>query len=596
VLTIILPLALTLWAGTPPAVTYTVRINPAHPDVIDVALALRNVPPAVHLAMKVHAEYDARYWRFIGGLRVEGTARDDSASVAREDRTLWRLTLPGGRGVVHYQVHVQPPAAGLRRAWQTYVRADGALLNPPDVFLYIPELSGGSLTVRLDLPTGWSAATALRLLTGPTEFQAASVATLLDSPMLLGAFHHWRFVDRGTTYHVAYWPLPGAAPFDTLGLVDELHRLARAVLDIFGSAPTPDYWFLIQDGAGDALEHGSSLTIGVPAAELARDPRARVTEIAHEFFHTWNLVAVRPSGYNDLSYRPPARTPGLWLGEGVTMHYADVLARRAGIVTQPSRLERLGSRLEAYFGSPAIMRVPPERASLAFDDPPATNPDATGGYYLQGSLLADVLDGEVRAATGERRGLDDVMRLLYAQSRRPGYRGFTSEDLVAVLDSVCGCSMDSVFARQVAGPGPIDAAPVLRRLGLELRMDSVPAVDSAGRPSPDTRAGLDFTAPAGIVRLVINNPASAFARAGLRTGDELAAIGEAQIGTYSDMRAALNGLRVGDTATIRIRRNGVLLKVPVTMQGYTRPQVRFVNAAVVTTADSARRALWLSGH
>ncbi|HVH10979.1 MAG TPA: hypothetical protein VM736_14375, partial [Gemmatimonadales bacterium] len=123
-----------------PTIAYTLRLDPAHLDVADVTVELDDVPASVHLAMKVHAEYDARYWRYLDDVGVGQTADDDRAGVLREDSTLWRVSLPGGHGAVHYRVHIQPPRSGLRRAWLPYARADGVLINPPDFFLYLPEV------------------------------------------------------------------------------------------------------------------------------------------------------------------------------------------------------------------------------------------------------------------------------------------------------------------------------------------------------------------------------------------------------------------------------------------------------------------------
>lgn len=580
-----------------PTMVYTLHLDAAHLDVADVALELRDAPASFHLAMKVHPEYDARYWRYIDNVTVAGTADDRAARALREDSTLWAITLPGGHGVVRYRVRIQPPRSTVRRAWLPYARSDGALINTPDFFLYSPEFSHVPATVELDIPRAWRIATALPETTGPTERSASDAATLLDSPIMVGALREWSFVERGTTFHVVYWPLPDAAAFDTAGFVDELHRLTRAALDVFPRAPTREFSFLIEDGAGDALEHAASVTIGVPSAELARDPRALLTEIAHEFFHTWNLVAIRPAGYNWLSYLPPARTPGLWLGEGVTMYYADLLPRRAGLRDSGStRLDHLADLLTHYYASPAVLRVAPERASLAFGDSPATNPDATGGYYLQGELLANGLDARVRNATRERAGWDDVMRALFERSRAARDSGYTSQSLQALVDSVCACDLDAFFASEVRGPGPIDVTPLLARLGLEARVDSVPATDSSGHPLPDLRLGFDFTAPPGVLRLVLTNPATAWAKAGLETGDELVAVNGTPVETYAEQQAALRPVRVGDRVKLDYRRAGKGLTVNVPATGYLRPRVRFVDRPDVTPNERSRRAAWLAGR
>ena len=154
--------ALLAWSGFVPAprprptLAYTLQIDSAHTDVLDVAIRFRGLPATFLLAMKRHAEYNAGYWRYIEGMRVDGSGDDDAAGIVRMDSTLWRVTLPGGRGVLRYRLRVQPPADP-RRAWQTYVRADGALINPPDVFLYLPTLAGTPVTVKLRFPRSWSA-------------------------------------------------------------------------------------------------------------------------------------------------------------------------------------------------------------------------------------------------------------------------------------------------------------------------------------------------------------------------------------------------------------------------------------------------------
>jgi predicted metalloprotease with PDZ domain len=591
-------LLLTLWRLTvcptcapAPTIGYTLRLDRTHLDVVDVEMQLRGAPDTFHLAMRVHAEYDARYWRYVEDLRVEQTADDGRATIAREDSTLWRVTLPGGRGVIRYRIHVQPPEPNTRRAWMPYVRADGASINGPDFFLYLPGFPTAPVTLQLRVPDGWRVATAF-----PGR---GSVAMLLDSPILAGRLREWSFSDRGTRYHVVYWPLPAAAAFDTTAFVAELQGLTRAALDVFGSAPTSEYYFLVQDGADDALEHRGSVTIGVSSSNLARDPHASLTEIGHEFFHSWNLVAIHPLGYNALDYRPPRRTPSLWFGEGVTLHYADVLARRAGLIdSTPTRLEHLASLLSRYYGSPAIQRVSPARASLAFEDSPVTNPDATGGYYIQGELLGEVIDARIRSATNEQRSLDDVLRAMYARSRAPKDSGYTAQDLETVADSVCGCDLSALFAEQVRSTGPIDLTPVLSRLGLLLVVDTIPAADAAGQPIPDQRLHIDFAgahAPAPLY-VAISNPATAWARAGLRTGDELVAINGTPIRAFSDFQTALRALRIGDRASVELRRGGAPLTITVPVSGYTRSRARLIDAPNVTAEQRSHREAWMRGH
>ena len=281
--------------------------------------------------MKVHPEYDAKYWRYLDSLTVDGTSDDRDARVARNDSTLWTATLPGGRGVVHYRIHVQSNGVPWRRSWQPFMSPTGGFVNSPDFFLYPPDFAFAPSSVDLALPRGWRIAGSLEKAETPSRYLAPNSATLLDAPFMLGDLREWSFTDRGTVFHVEYLPRPDATPFDTAALVDNIRRLTRVTLDVFGHAPTREFYFLLQDKSGDALEHRGSVALGWASAELARHPRALLPELAHEFFHTWNLVAIHPDNYGELSYSPPVRTTGLWSGEGVTIYYADALLRRANL-------------------------------------------------------------------------------------------------------------------------------------------------------------------------------------------------------------------------------------------------------------------------
>jgi predicted metalloprotease with PDZ domain len=584
-----------------PTVGYELTLDAGQLDHARVAVHFTGAPAAFHLAMKIHPEYNSGYWRSVDSVRVEGQR---GASVTRVDSTLWSVTLPGGTGTVRYRVRISP-AATPRRAWQSFAAPTGALINGPDFFLYAPELATAPLSVTLSVPADWRAETALPAAqptsSATMRFTASGAAAMLDAPILLGAprdLHRWSFVDRGTTYHVGYWQLPEATPFDTMAFVDELRRLTQVTTAIFGRAPRPaaaGFHFLIQDGADDALEHAASVTIGVPSAALTSNPRAALTEIAHEFFHTWNLVAIHPDDYGALSFRQARPTTGLWWGEGVTLYYADALPRRAGLTpANDSRAAHLERLLGAYQAAPWRGRVSPEAASLALGDSPVRNPNSTGAYYLQGELLAQELDATIRDSTAGVRGLDDVMRALFAAAA-DGH-GFAPRDLELSADSVCACRLDGVFVRQVRGSSPIDVTPLLNRLGMHLVIDTVAATDSTGSALPDLRVGIDGGGGDGPeLTLVVTNPASLWARAGLRTGDKLVRFERRDAPGAADFWSALRALRVGDSADVTVLRDGERRTFRVAITGYRRPQARLVDAQTITGEQRARRERWLAG-
>jgi predicted metalloprotease with PDZ domain len=274
------------------------------------------------------------------------------------------------------------------------------------------------------------------------------------------------------------------------------------------------------------------------------------------------------------------------------LHYADVLLRRSGVYDSTnSRTGHIASLLSRYHGAAWSRRVSPEAASLAFGHDMTTNPNATGGYYLQGELIANAIDAAIRDSTHDQRGLDDVMRALYTRSRSG--RGITDAAWHAAADSVCVCRLAQFFATQVTGTGPIDVAPALERIGYRSIVDTIPSVDNVGAPVPDAR--LNVVTTDSTVKLIVQYDSSVWAKAGLRTGDVLMRLNEVRVRGFPDFIAELRRLRIGDKVSVDVERAGAPLHFDLTIEGFNRPRARIVDAGVPTTVQLARRARWLSG-
>jgi predicted metalloprotease with PDZ domain len=473
------------YARTQPVLSYTLRVASASLSAFDVELWVRNAPDTFRVAMVAHPEYDDRYWRYIEALSVE--APGGPATIAREDSALWRVVARGGRAVVHYRLRL-PPSQSPRAAWRPFLAPTGGLVGGPHSFLYVLGATLAPAHVTLELPLGWDVATGLEPTADPRTFFAPSVAVLVDCPILVGRLRSWRFSVDGVPHRVVYWPLPDAAPFDTGALVNDIERLVRQAVALFGRAPYREYTFLLQDGAQGALEHHNSVTLGAPSATLASDSTFLLPQIAHEYFHTWNLMRIRPVEYGDVDYRPPPPTRGLWWSEGLTMFYADLLLRRAslpgGAATRVTHLEQAIAR---YLASPGNARFAPESVSLIANGP---RPDALGDYsasvHLQGELLGTMLDLMVRDATAGRRSMDDVMRAML--ERFSGERGFTERDIEQTVGDVCRCDPHAFFVTMVRGAHPIAFDRYLGLIGMQLLVSWAPSVGPEGQPAADGRA------------------------------------------------------------------------------------------------------------
>lgn len=596
--------AMTVTDGSKPSpnIYYTVTIDTADLSGFDVTMRIEGAPRSIRLAMAVHPEYDDRFWRYVRGLRAESVGKPTQLTFASEADNAWRVQTRNGYAIVHYRIELPRENPSNRGAWRTTLRADGASINSTDTFLYLTDFPLAHTSVTLDIPKGWQIASSQsrprltmyvaggRVLQSPLE---ENTTELLDSPILLGALRTWSFVVQGIPHRIVYWPLPNATPFDTAQFVDAIRKVATEAVNVFGQPPYSGYTFLLEDGSWGALEHMNSVTIGMPSSDLAEDPRAYLAELAHEFFHTWNLVRLYPEGRGTLSDRQPEHATGLWLSEGTTIYYADVLLRRAGFPEgRLSRTDHLAGLLKSYFASPGNMRISPELASARAVDTTGINGDYQVNYYVQGDLIGNALELIIRDSTNGRRGMDDVMRALY--SRFATKRGFTSTDVERTTSDVCGCNLHQFFEDHVRNARPLDFDHYLPVVGLRVVIDTVPAADSTGTRSPDMRIWAFRPRNGGRMRVMVEDPAGVWGKAGLHTGQELVAFNGVAIDSMPSFRSAFRGVKLGDVVPVDIIRNGKTERVDVRVAGYDEPRVRVVDAPSVTPAQRERRRLWLS--
>jgi predicted metalloprotease with PDZ domain len=581
------------FAMSQPVISYVLHVDSADLSGFDVAMTVRGKRDTTSIAMVAHPEYDDKYSHFVRNVRVDGTR--GGASIARVDSALWRVVAPGGSFVVRYRLQLPAHESGERAAWKPFLSPTGGLVGGTHSFMYVVGETLAPSYVSLELPAGWSVATALTATSDPRTFSAPSTHVLVESPMLVGRLRDWRFTVDAVPHRVVYWSLPDAVPFDSTAVVVAIEKLAREASALFGRLPYREYVYQLQDGAYGALEHPASVSLGARSRELAEGSAGFLGELAHEYFHTWNLMRIRPVEYGDVSYRTPPRSRGLWFSEGLSMFYSDLLRRRAGLpVGTPTREAHLETAIARYLSNPGNARLSAEQVSEAeYGNDPAALGDYSASAHLQGELIAAMMDLEIRHATSGHRSMDDVMRLM--MERYSGERGFTGRDVERVIAEVCGCTVSRFFDAHVRGGKTIPVDDYLRYVGLRTDVSWRPALGEDGRPAPDFRAyPYDLGDGAGL-RLKVSDPSSAWGKAGLHTGDRLRTMNGQPIAARDAFRGVLRQLKSGDTVHVEFERGGVRRSATVVMAPFDRPVVQLREVASPTPAQRALRARWEAG-
>ena len=572
-----------------PRISYRIRVDVNDLSGFDVEMRVQRAGDTVRIAMASHPEYDDRYWRYVENLRAE--SRGAPLQITNEESALWRVVAPGGDLTVKYRIHLPAQTTPTRAAWKPFLSVTNGLVGDLHSLMYVVGATMVPTRVTLDLPSGWAIASGLDPTKDPKTFAATSVELLLDSPIAIGRFRSWDFTVKGMPHKIVYLAEPNAPSFETASFLAGIQRLVTEAIKVCGLPPYRRYTFLYQDGAYGALEHLNSVNLGATSQNLAHDLKDVFGTTAHEYFHTWNLMHVRPVERVGLRYRPAPPTGELWWSEGVTTYFSDLLLRRAQLPNyDPTRLEHLERYIAAYLLTPGYSRNSAERVSRASDDPLGLGDDFAS-THLQGNLFGTMLDLMVRNETHGQRSLDDVMRML--SGRFTPQRGVTGRDIERAVHEVCACDAHTFFEAHVRGARPLDFDQYLRIIGMRSQVSWSPAVDGDGKPQPDVRLSAFNTEDNPLLRLHLSTPDSVWGRAGLHTGDQLVSLNGQPVVSSADFRSRLGQLHIGDNARVQIIRNGVASQVSVAIAGYDRPTVRIVEIPIASPEQLRLRAQWL---
>jgi predicted metalloprotease with PDZ domain len=524
---------------------------------------------------------------------VEGAALE----VEKTRKNRWTVATGGARRVVvRYRVY----AAELD-VRSSFVDSDMAVLNGASIFLCPVGGLAREQDVLLETPDEWlDAATSLAPhAEGRHRFVARSYDALVDSPIVVGDAEVRAFDAGGASFEL--WTFGGEGVWDDDRAARDLAILAETEVALFAQAPFSRFLFLnVLGGEGGGLEHlDSTLCMSSRfAMRRASDYRRWLAMMSHELFHAWNGKRLRPRALGPFDYENEVYTESLWFVEGITSYYDELLLARAGLMTEEQYLERLTKTVTELRDTPG--RRVQSLAESSYDawikfyrwDENSRNSSVS--YYGKGALVGWLLDAEIRRATGGAKSLDDVMRLAY--ERWSGERGYTPEELRAVVDEVAGTSFDGFFARYVGGTEELDFEPAFRLFGLELESEETDG-DGEGALGDDEEAGwmgVSVNESSGrfvVSEVVRDSPAF---EAGINVDDELLAIEGFRI-ARDGVGAHLERHRPGEAVEVLLSRRDRMRTIRLTLG--TRPaedlRVAVDDGASATTR--AARASWLGG-
>jgi predicted metalloprotease with PDZ domain len=355
-----------------------------------------------------------------------------------------------------------------RSVTSNWVDANLGVINGGAAFITLAERARRPHDVRIELPPSWKGtASGLEAAPGglPNHYRADDFDTLVDSPIVAGDLDVHEFVVDGSRHVVvdagdrSQWNLGSA--------VKDLERMVREVRKFWGALPFKRYVFLnvIRQGGG-GLEHANS-TLLTTSPKAAGPTKGWLSFVAHEYFHAFNVKRLRPVELGPFDYENPPTTTSLWLSEGGTTYFAQLMLARSGVITREDFLESMSSAIASLQKSPGRLLQSLEQSSAEVWNNSNSGVGAkptTVSYYVKGNVVSFLLDAHLRRVTGGKRSLDDVMRLAY--ERYGGVRGFTAEELRATVEEVAGRGVKAWFTKSIGSAGELDYGEMLGWYGL----------------------------------------------------------------------------------------------------------------------------------
>jgi predicted metalloprotease with PDZ domain len=350
-----------------------------------------------------------------------------------------------------------------------------AFLNFGLLLFYLPHDRKRPVLVKFHLPEGWKLVTMLDDGPAPGEFQALNYDQLADSPTEAGNFQEYDYVQKGATYRIVVDG--GQDLYKPQRLVHLFKKITATETALMQDVPFKRYTFMLffPPRGGGGMEHRNGTAISVPASQMRTGLDNLQSITAHEFFHLWNVKRIRPQGLEPIDYIHGNDTSDLWFSEGVTNTYAELVLLRAGLIKEKQFYAHLGEAINNLRSRPARFFQSAEesgREAWLEKYPDYFRPERSISYYNKGELLGYLLDLGIRHASGNRYGLDDLMRRLNQEFAKRG-RFFTDKDLESLIGQLAPAfPIKEFFSKDVDGTGDLDYAKFLTYAGLTLKTET----------------------------------------------------------------------------------------------------------------------------
>ena len=314
-----------------------------------------------------------------------------------------------------------------------YVDQTRVYVNPACACLGLEGQEDKAVEVELFLPdelehfqlaTGMASKS---LVKGRFTLKAKNYAELIDAPFELAEQTRFSFEAKGIPHEFV---VSGKHAMNAARMQQDIEKICATEISMFGSAPFLNYTFMTMATANSygGLEHPNSTSLISPREDLpkANEPEEPSEDYqrflglcSHEYFHSWLVKFIRPENFVNYDLNKEGYTSLLWIFEGFTSYYDDLILLRSGVISQASYIKLLKTQIDRYLQNPGRFVQSVSESSfdawVKFYRQDENSNNAGTSYYNKGCLVALCLDLGLRLRGSS---LDALMRKLYENAQK----------------------------------------------------------------------------------------------------------------------------------------------------------------------------------
>jgi predicted metalloprotease with PDZ domain len=308
---------------------------------------------------------------------------------------------------------------------------------------------------RVTYPAGWTAFSGMHeeSRTGDTvDYENVPYDIFVDSPVYAGRYaKNIDLTPAGSKVPVKLGVVADAPKYlEATPEQIKIHKqLIEQALKLYGAQHYDHYQFLFSlsdQMGGNGLEHQRSSEDGEGTDYFTgwKEKQGFDDLLAHEYTHSWNGKYRRPADLWVPTLNTPMQDSLLWVYEGQTQYWGNVLAARSGMRPLPASIDALSLVAATYADNRPGLEwrgvqdttndpIVVGRAPRAY-----RNYQMSEEYYSAGQMIWLEADAMIRAGTKGRKSLDDFARAFFGvnDGEWEVQNTYTFDDVVKTLNGV----------------------------------------------------------------------------------------------------------------------------------------------------------------